>query len=124
MKNDVITLIAEELRLDAAGFRREAGRKETPVMAEVKSAKRTEYYQSVHAGLHVQLVAAVNPEDYRAAVLEAAGRRIRPTLASYDGTIYKIVREYQKRTRLELSLQEVEAQAMDIEMTGGEDGGI
>lgn len=124
MKNDVLTLIAEDMRLDPAGFRREAGRKETSVMAEVKSAKRTEYYQSVHAGLHVQLVAAVNPEDYRAAVLEAAGRRIRPALASYDGIIYKIVREYQKRTRLELSLQEVEASAMDVDATGGVNGGI
>lgn len=117
MKNDMITLIAVDMGQDAAGFPREAGRKETSVMAEIKSAKRMEYYESIKAGLNVQMVAAVNREDYQAAGLEAdeaadteAGgrRRIRPSLAVHEGITYKIIRDFPKGRNIELSLQEVE----------------
>lgn len=125
MKNDMITLIAVDMGQDDAGFPKEAGRKETPVMAEVKSAKRMEYYESVKAGMNVQLMAAINREDYEAAGMEAdaaavteadeaAGlkeggrRRIRPTLAVHEGITYKIIRAFQKGRNIELSLQEVE----------------
>lgn len=117
MKNDVITLIAVDMRQDDAGFPKEAGRKETQVMAEVKSAKWMEYYESVKAGMNVQLVAAVNREDYEAAAMEADeaaglkkgdGRKIRPSLAVHEGITYMVIRAFRKGRKLELSLQEVE----------------
>ncbi len=109
MKNDVITLIAVDMGQDNAGFPKESGRKETPVMAEVKSAKWMEYYESVKAGMNVQLVAAVNREDYEAAGLKKGdGRKIRPSLAVHEGITYKVIRAFRKGRKLELSLQEVE----------------
>lgn len=116
MKNDVITLIAVDMKQDNAGFSKEAGKKETSVMAEVKSAKWMEYYESVKAGMNVELMAAVNIEDYEAAVMKADAvvmeggckRRIRPSLAVHEGITYKIIRAFQKGRNIELSLQEVE----------------
>ena len=93
---------------DDTGFPLEIGRKETEVMAEVRDARRSEYYQSVHAGMEVKLEVKVNIDDYEAAVMETGGRKVRPTLAVYDGDIYKIIRAWQKGRKKELSLQEVE----------------
>lgn len=108
MKNDVITLITFTTSQDEDGFRQEDKRHTLEIMAEVKSARQTEYYQAVQAGMKVTLVMEVNIDDYEAAFIHADGQKVRPTLVDYDGTTFKIVREYRKKRKFELHVQEVE----------------
>ena len=107
MKNEVITLITVITALEN-GFRKEKERHTLEVMAAVKSARQTEFYQAIHEGMKVEVVAVVNLDDYKAAAVTVDGKTVRPSLAVYEGTTYKIVRPWMKARRLELSLQEVE----------------
>ncbi|MCM1192901.1 MAG: hypothetical protein NC123_15665 [Butyrivibrio sp.] len=108
MKNEVITLITVITELNASGFPQEKERHALEVMAEIKSARQTEFYQAIHEGMKVETVAIVNKDDYKAAAVTVEGKTVRPLLAVYDGTTYKIVRAWTKPRHLELSLQEVE----------------
>lgn len=108
MKNEPVKLITITPRRDADGFEADSDRKETEVMAEIRSVKYTEYYQAVHAGVEVQAVAGINRADYAEAVVEAEGKKIQPELVVFDGTEYRIIRRYEKKRKLELTLQEVE----------------
>ncbi|MCM1057895.1 MAG: phage head closure protein [Firmicutes bacterium] len=108
MKNEVITLVTVLSELNESGFQQEKERHTLEVMAEVKSARQTEFYQAIHEGMKVEIVALVNEDDYRAAAVTVDGRTVRPSLAIYEGTTYKIVRDWMKVRRRELSLQEVE----------------
>ena len=108
MKNEVITLIAVITELETSGLQKERERHTLEVMAEIKSARQTEFYQAIHEGMKVEVVAVVNIDDYKAAAVTVDGKTVRPSLAVYDGVTYKIVRPWMKARRLELSLQEVE----------------
>lgn len=107
MKNEIITLITPETVMEE-GFRRETARNALEVMADVRDTKYSEFFQAAHAGISVQLTAAVNREDYDAAVIVRNGRKLRPVLAEYDGTEYRIIRIYRRKRTMELTLQEVE----------------
>nr|DAH32516.1 MAG TPA: putative head-tail adaptor [Caudoviricetes sp.] len=108
MKNDVVKLITIVSKTDGSGFRQEEERHEIEIMAELKSVKYAEFYQSVSAGMEVQIIVVVNIDDFDSGIIEREGRKIRPALVIYDGTEYRIIRTFMRKRKLELSLQEVE----------------
>lgn len=105
MKNDVIYLVSETISQDADGFDI-VSELLFETMADVQSAKRTEYYQAASVGMNVQLVAVVNFDDYAIAKEENGA----PKLVIYDGTKYKIIRTFRKgkSNDMSLTLSEVE----------------
>lgn len=108
MKNDVIELIVITKEPDADGFEQDS-EESLEVMAEIKSVKRSEFYQAARDGINVQLAAVVNLDDMVAATIVKDGKKKKPTIVRYDGTDYKIAREYRTtKTKVELTLQEVE----------------
>lgn len=108
MKNDVIDLVTVETYINGSGFRQEGKRHVLEVMSEIKSVKYDEFYKAMYSGVSVQLIAAVNIEDYEESIIRADGKKIRPSLVEYDGTVYRIIRVWMKNNRIELTLQEVE----------------
>lgn len=110
MKNDVIELIVVKKTPDKDGFEQETHNK-MECMAEIRSIRSTEFYQAAHEGITVKIQAVVNVDDYEAAAVRDAetGKKIYPSLVNYDGTEYRIVRDYKpSKLRVELTLQEVE----------------
>lgn len=108
MKNDVIELIVVTKEPDKDGFETDT-RKILEVLAEIKSVKRSEFYQAAREGINVQMAAVVNLDDIDAATIIENGKKRKPTMVRYDGKDYKIVREYRTtKTKVELTLQEVE----------------
>ena len=90
MKNEVIELVVVIENPDADGFAEEA-RVCFEIMAEIKSVKRSEFYQAAHEGINVQLVAVINRDDLEAAFINEEGKKRKSTLVRYDDTDYKIV---------------------------------
>lgn len=108
MQNEKIELVIVRKIPDKDGFESET-MESMEVFAEIKSVKRSEFYQAARDGINVQLVAVVNTEDMEAATIKEKGKKRKPTLVKYDDTMYKIVREYRStKTKVELTLQEVE----------------
>lgn len=108
MKNDVTELIVVKKEPDKDGFEADT-REVLEVLAEIKSVKRSEFYQAARDGINVQLAAVVNLNDMEAAAITENGKKRKPTMVRYNGTDYKIVREYRTtKTKVELTLQEVE----------------
>lgn len=108
MQNENIELVIVRKIPDKDGFESET-MESMEVFAEIKSVKRSEFYQAARDGINVQLVAVVNTEDMEAATIKEEGKKRKPTLVKYDDTLYKIVREYRiAKTKVELTLQEVE----------------
>lgn len=108
MKNEVIILIVVKKKPDKDGFEIET-KESMEVMAEIKSVKRSEFYQAARDGINVQLAAVVNMEDIEAATTIEDGKKKKPTMVRYEDIDYKIVREYRtNKTDVELILQEVE----------------
>lgn len=90
------------------GFLREKELLSLLVMAELKSVKRSEYYQAQREGIEIQMMAVVNTCDYEAAIVKDGDKRILPGIVEHDEVIYKIVRTYKKGRKIEITLQEVE----------------
>lgn len=110
MKNDVIELIVVTKIPDKDGFEQET-QMSMECMAEIRSIRSTEFYQAAHEGITVRISAVVNVDDFEAAAVAEEGKekKIRPSLVKYDGTMFRIVRDYKKsKTEVELTLQEVE----------------
>lgn len=109
MKNEPVELIVILRETDADGFPIEREVK-SDQLAEIKSVKRSEYYQAARDGINAQLVIKINLDDWREAIyVDKAGKRHKPTRVRYDGEMYKIGRTYEpSKTQIELTLQEVE----------------
>lgn len=109
MKNDAIELIVVTSEPDKDGFEQET-QESMECMAEIRSIRSSEFYQAAHEGIAVRIAAVVNLDDWDAAAVEdESGRKLRPSLVRYDGTEYRIVRDYKSsKTKVELTLQEVE----------------
>lgn len=105
MKNDVIYLMNVTTEQDADGFPIELVTR-VECMADVQSAKRTEHYQASTVGMNVSLVASVNYDDYKEAIIDGK----KPSRVLFDDIEYKISRTYRvkKHNSIELTLAEVE----------------
>ena len=109
MKNDVIELVVVTTEPDKDGFEQDTP-ESMECMAEIRSIRSSEFYQAAHEGIKVSVAAVVNADDYEAATLtDEKGKKTRPSLVRYDGTDYRIVRNYRpNKMKVELTLQEVE----------------
>lgn len=93
---DTITLIAEATGQDTDGYQAAVPTK-TEIYANVKSVRRTEFYEALRSGITAAVVFDIFAHDYD-------GQR----LIEYDGEVYKVERAYQtKIDRLELTCSEV-----------------
>ena len=100
MKNDVIELISISQTQNANGFPIEDPLY-FPCFAEIKNAKRSEFYAASEAGYEVRYVVVVNEDDYKA----CKDQNGRPTKVRFDGDKYKILREYRTdKQTVELTL--------------------
>ena len=110
MKNDIINLIVVKKTPDQDGFEQET-QIPTEVFADIRSIRSTEFYQAAHEGISVKIAAAINVDDYETAAVvdEITQKKTYPSLVDYEGTTYRIVRDYKtSKLRMELTLQEVE----------------
>lgn len=98
---DQITLISQiPGGVDEDGFDIEPTESLKPVLCNVKSCKRTEFYQAQNVGVNALYSVEVNTLDYG-----------REKLAELDGIRYKIYRTYEMVDKgvTELTLAEIEA---------------
>lgn len=114
MRNEVITLVTvTKSEQDADGFRHEES-KTLQVMAQMKSASRSEFYEAARDDIKVAAMAVIDHRDYMAAaemVEDADGveRRVLPSKVIDEGNVeYKIVRAWRGgKNYMELTLEEV-----------------
>lgn len=93
---DVITLIAETTTQDADGYQRTT-ETAAEVYANVKSVKRSEFYEALRSGITETIVFEIFAHDYD-----------KQRLIDYGGTRYKVERVYQTTLdRVELTCSEV-----------------
>lgn len=111
MKNSIVELMAVKSTPNENLFDviEVAGRLEC--YAEFKSVKYTEFYQAVRAGMSAQYVISINLDDYQTFMRET---KLRPTHILYHDddldvdVTYGIIRIYEKDTKLDITVQEVE----------------
>lgn len=104
MKNEVIELLTIEEAQDADGF--DKGKEFAfECMADVQTAKRSEFYEASKAGFNVRIVCSVNEDDYLSARLEN-GRH--PSKVRYDGEVYRILRMYRDKLKKSIELTLIE----------------
>lgn len=108
--NDValLTTVTGATR-DTDGYKTAPTESGITIFCKIKTATRSEVYEALRSGLKVQMVAVVNADDYNAGIVTVSDKKIKPSLLTFDGTDYAIVRAYQKDDiTMELSLSEVE----------------
>lgn len=94
--SDVITLIAESTSQDEDGYQI-ATETATEIYADVKSVKRTEFYDALRSGITETAVFTIFIHDYD-----------KQRLIDYNGIRYKVERVYQTGLdRAELTCSEV-----------------
>lgn len=104
MKNDVIELLTIEHTQDADGFDVEKVFS-FGCFGDVQSAKRSEFYEASKAGYNVQIVCAVNADDYDSAKIEHGSR---PTKVKYEDEVYRILRVYRNKAKHSVELTLIE----------------
>lgn len=91
MRNDIVTLIT----LNQSGIEIKEEKKQ--VFAEIKSVNRSEFYASYGVGLTPKWVININPDDYNMSKFKLEnGANIYATQVEIDGTVFSILRTYQK----------------------------
>lgn len=113
MLNEIIYLISKtDPEYDEDGFLISDGERKTEVFAEVKSTTYKEYYEASRNGEKATDIFVVNERDYKNAIVKINGKKVKPSLVSYDETMYRIIRNYKKGTVgnyvIELTCEEVE----------------
>lgn len=110
MCNETIQLVTVKgYTKDASGFKTGDDLQTLEVFAEVKSVGRAEFYEAARSGMRVDIIFAVNPDDFEMAAVEVEGKKIRPSRVIYEGTTYLIERTYKKDMHiLEMTCKEVE----------------
>lgn len=99
--NDLITLISVKKEPDRNALQAEVEVDRLEVFADIRSVKRSEYYEADRAGVKLALSVYIHADDY--------GAITKPSLVEYMGTKYRIYRTYQETDlSIELVLQEVE----------------
>lgn len=75
----------------------------TEVYAEKKSVKRSEYYESMRAGIKVNLVVEMRQEDFKLSAHETENGVKYADKLEFDGVIYEILRTYETgKAKIEL----------------------
>lgn len=80
------------------------------IFADVKSVGFNEYYEGLRDGIKATTIFKVNMHEFILTVEHANSyEEYKPTLIKYDGTKYKVVRQYKRGYGfLELTCEEVE----------------
>lgn len=113
MLNEVLDLITElGAEYDSDGFKTGEERQILRVFGAIKSTTYGEYYESVRAGQKATEIFVINEIDYNMAIANKDGKKIKPSMVEYDGTMYRIIRKFKKATNndkfVELTCEEVE----------------
>lgn len=111
MKNRVIKLVAvTAVTEDADGFKIGGEEITKDVFAEVKSVGYTEFYEGLKDGIKASLIFKVNmPEFFVTETVGSVSTDYKPTKIIFDGTDYKIVRQYRRGNGfLEVTCEEIE----------------
>lgn len=110
MRNEIITLITDKGKTyDESGFPAAETEETLDVFAMVKSVRASEYYEAMRSNLKLAYIFAVDPDDYNTMILTVSGKKVQPSLVSYDGDRYRIIRTYRTDMGdLELSCERVE----------------
>jgi len=111
MKNETIKISAiKSSTVDADGFEIPGTTIEKTIYAQVKSVGYGEYYEGLRAGIMASMIFKVNMVDF--CLSETVGQittHYKPTHIVYNGTTYKIVRQYKRGFGfLELTCEEIE----------------
>ena len=71
---------------------------------------RTEFYEALRNGINVNIIFAVEPEDFKLGIVRVDGIKIKPSKVIYDGDEYIIKRTYLKKSSglLEITCSEIE----------------
>lgn len=98
---------------DDDGFRTEEHTEKEEVFAEIKSVGRTEYYEAVRAGMKVNIIFVVDPDDFklseREITVDGASKKVKASKIIHDGTTYLIHRTFVTESgRMEITCREVE----------------
>lgn len=87
---------------DEDGFPEESDQN-IEIYVEKKSVKRSEYYESMRAGVKVNLVVEVRQEDYELSAHETDKGIKYADKLEFDGIIYEILRTYETgKAKIEL----------------------
>lgn len=110
MKDELIRLIVLKKEKDAAGYVRKEIQHKTEVFAEEKGVKRAEFYAAAREGIVISKLMIVDIDDFKSAVVEIAGKKVKPSMVEHDGCTYRIIRTYmpENKMQMELYLQEEE----------------
>ena len=115
MLNEVIYLITEvEKTHDEDGFKQEPEQIKTRCFASLKNTSYREYFQALREDEIVTDIFTVDERDYNLSMIkDEKGKKIKPNLIEYDGTLYRIVRRYRRSATsgnrtIELTCKEVE----------------
>lgn len=90
MRDDVVTLISNEMQTDSAGFPNGATEERRDVVATVSNATRSEFYAAKQAGYNASLSVEMSPLDYH-----------NESTLLFDGKTYRIIRSYKDDKRID-----------------------
>lgn len=115
MFNEVIYLITNtDKTYDADGFEIEGEQRRLKCFASLKNTSFREYFQASAVDEIVTDIFTVDERDYNLSLYRTAeGKKIKPSLVEYDGTLFRIVRRYRRSATsgnytMELTCKEVE----------------
>ena len=111
MKNQTIKISAiPSSTVDDDGFETPGTPIEKTIYAEVKSVGYGEYYEGLRAGVKASMLFRVNMVDFWLSnTVGQITTEYKPTHIVYNGTTYKIVRQYKRGYGfLELTCEEIE----------------
>ena len=95
MYKDIAKLRYQTETTDADGFAVIAT-VETEVFIEVKSVKRSEFYQAMQSGMNPTIVFELRTDDFDLTEHFVAGKHLYADSVEFDSQVYDIIRTYKK----------------------------
>ncbi len=110
LRNELIQLVTIKGAEKEEGFKIKEDTITVEIFAEIQSVGRTEFYEALRNGINVNIIFAVEPEDFKLGIVRVDGIKIKPSKVIYDGDEYIIKRTYLKKSSglLEITCSEVE----------------
>ena len=110
LRNELIQLITIKGSEKEEGFKIKEDTITVEIFAEIQSVGRTQFYGDLRNGINVNIIFAVEPEDFKLGIVRVDGIKIKPSKVIYDGDEYIIKRTYLKKSSglLEITCSEVE----------------